>query len=231
MNEAVRRMQLWLNARGVADPIEADGLRGPATRQAILDTFANRNAPAVKNADLIALARRLGCSVAQIRAVAKVESAGSGFFPSGRPKLLWERHYFWRRLRIIIPLLSNPKAGGYTTDADRDGINDNWEKMADAMMRNPTFAVESASWGKFQVMGAWWKQLGYRSSFDFAWRMRTSELEHYEVLARYVEKNGLRPALRALSPDPETCRAFAEGFNGPAYERGGYHRKLAAAVR
>jgi two-component sensor histidine kinase len=43
-------------------------------------------------------ARRLGCSVAAIKAVAEVEAPGSGFLPDGRPKILFERHIFRRQL-------------------------------------------------------------------------------------------------------------------------------------
>lgn len=231
MKARTLELQRWLNIKGIAGYVQQDGVPGPQTRQAILDTFSNKRAPAITGEQLTALAMRLRCTVKQIAAVARVESAGGGFLPSGQPKLLWERHYFWRRMRIVIPLLSNPAPGGYTIDADNDGINDSWEKMADAMMLNPRYAVESASWGKFQVMGAWWKDLGYRSSFEFAWRMRESEYEHYEVLARYIEKNGMLEAVRALSTNPEDCRAFAKGYNGPAYAKHGYHTKLAAAMR
>jgi hypothetical protein len=222
-------LQRWLIARGAN--IVADGKPGPRTRAAILDTFINRAALAVDPAELARIAARLGGSARQLAAVAKVESAGGGWDDAGRLKCLYERHYFWKRLRIIIPLLSNPTPGGYTIDADRDGINDSWEKVADAAMRNPIAAFESASWGKFQIMGAHAKALSYSNAVDFVWMLTRSEAAHYEALARYIEVNGLRKAFQALSTDPAACRAFAKGYNGTGYEKGGYHLKLAGAMR
>lgn len=229
--------QRWLNAHGAN--LVVDGLRGPSTRSAILNVFVNRSAPAVTPQQIAQIAARLGGSPRQLAAVAKVESAGGGWDDAGRLKCLYERHYFWRRLRIVIPLLSNPTPGGYTVDADRDGINDSWEKVADAAMRSPISAFESASWGKFQIMGAWASAkdkagkplLGYANPIEFVWALSGSEAAHYDALARFIEMNGLIRAFRALSTDPDSCRAFAKGYNGPRYEKGGYHRKLAEAMK
>ncbi|ALC11202.1 N-acetylmuramidase domain-containing protein [Sphingopyxis sp. 113P3] len=225
----LRDLQMWLNVRGAN--LVVDGLRGPSTRKAILDTFINRSAPAVTPAEIAQIAARLGGSPRQLAAVAKVESAGGGWDNQGRLKCLYERHYFWRRMQVIIPLLSNPTPGGYTIDADGDGINDSWEKVADAAMRSPLAAFESASWGKFQIMGAHAKSLGYGNAVEFVWALSRSEKAHYEALARFIETNGLTKAFRALSTNPDDCRAFAKGYNGTAYEKGGYHRKLAEAMR
>lgn len=225
----VRDLQLWLNAHG-AD-LAVDGRGGPATRSAILNVFVNRGAAAVTSTDIAQVAARLGGTPRQVAAVAKVESAGGGWDNSGRLKCLYERHYFWRRLRIVIPVLSNPSPGGYTNDADNDGINDSWEKVADAAMRSPIAAFESASWGKFQIMGAHAPSLGYANAVEFVWALSRSEAAHYDALARFIDVNGLRKAFQALSTDPETCRKFAAGYNGSGYAKGGYHTKLAAAMR
>lgn len=208
-----------------------DGAGGPLTRLALWTMFSNRRAPSVSDGEIEAYARRLGGTVAQVRAVAQVECAGSGFLETGHPKILWERHYFFKRLQIKVPLVSDPAPGGYTLDADKDGRNDSWEKLIEAAMRAPAWAFESASWGKFQVMGAWWQKLGYSSAIDFAWSMRQSESGHYEAMVRYIERFGLVLAFRALSSSPEACRAFAKGYNGKGYERFAYHQKLAAAMR
>ncbi|HEX8579909.1 MAG TPA: N-acetylmuramidase domain-containing protein [Allosphingosinicella sp.] len=220
-------LQRWLNARG-ADLV-ADGKPGPKTRGAILTGFSNRSAPAVTTEEIAAFARRLGGSVKQVRAVAAVESNGGGFNHAGQPKALFERHYAWRRLRIKIPFLSNPTPGGYTIDADHDGICDSWEKIADLAMRNPLAAFESASFGKFQIMGAWAEKLGYGNAIEFAYALSRSEAAHYEALCRYIEVFGGVAKFRALSPSPLQCRPFAEFFNGRGQK--GYDGRLAREMR
>lgn len=230
-NTKVEALQIWLNAKGMKPQLVVDGEGGQATRDAVLTMFANRKAPAVTAAEIAAFAARLGVSVAQLKAVADVESGGSGFLVSGHPKILWERHYFWKRLRIKIPLISDPAPGGYTIDANRDGINDSWAKLAEACMTAPGWAFESASWGKFQIMGAWWAKLGYSSAIEFAWSMRESEAGHYEALVRYVERFGLVKAMRAIDGSPANCAAFAKGYNGAGYRKYNYDVKIAAAYR
>lgn len=225
----VAEYQQWLNARGANPPLVVDGKRGPATRMTTIQVFINKNAKAATDEEKAAIARRLGGTLKQLNAVSVVESSGGGWDQTGLLKILYERHYAWRRLKVKIPLLSDPVAGGYTIDADKDGINDSWEKLADMACRNPQVAFESASWGKFQVMGAWWQRLGYASVFDMAWELRNSEVAHYELLRRYIEVFGLREAFRKLSGNPADCLPFAEGFNGPKQK--GYDQRLARAMR
>ena len=231
MNPKVAALQTWLNAMGMTPPLVVDGKGGQATKDAVLAMFANKAAPAVTEDDIRAFAARLGVTVVQLKAVAAVESGGSGFLDSGHPKILWERHYFWKRLRLKIPFISDPAPGGYTVDADKDGINDSWEKLAEACCHAPGWAFESASWGKFQIMGAWWEKLGYGSAIEFAWSMRESEAGHYEALVRYVERFGLVRAMRAISGNPLNCAAFARGYNGPGYAKFQYDSKIASAFR
>lgn len=231
MNPKLAALQTWINAKGWKPQLVVDGLPGPATREAFMGIFANRKAEAVNDAQMIAFAKRLGGSLKQMRAVSAVESGGSGFLHTGQPKILWERHHFWKRLQLNLPLISNPKPGGYTLDANGNGLNDSWEKLTEAAMHAPAWAIESCSWGRFQVMGFWWKPLGYESAIDFAWSMRESEAGHYEALVRYIQHNSLAGAFQALSADPETCRAFAKGYNGAGYRKFSYHEKLAEQMR
>ncbi len=220
-------LQRWLAQRGA--PIACDGVAGPQTRAAILSVFANPVAPAVTSAEIAAIAARLTVSEKQVRTVATVESGGSGFTNSGLPKILWERHHFWKRTagRFGITRFSNPRAGDYTLDADRNGINDSWEKLALAACKSPMRAFESCSWGKFQIMGWHAVPLGYPSALDMAWQMSRTEGAHYDALARFIQVNGLVTAMRKLSADPEDCRAFASRYNGAGYRRFSYHEKLA----
>lgn len=203
----------------------ADGRWGPASSAALLAFFANQQAPAISTAEIATIAARLGCTVAQIAAVAAVESSGGGFDRNGRPKILFERHYFHRLTggRFSPAAYSNPSAGGYDVDS--------WTKLAAACGKHPDAAFASVSWGKFQVMGAHWHDLGYASPFELAASTKTGEAAHYELLARFIEHNRLTDELRALSRNPNDCRAFARAYNGTGYERFDYHIKLARALR
>lgn len=201
-----------------------DGKWGPLSRQALLDHFTNVSAPAVSPEDIAAYAARLGCKIKQLNAVAKVESAGGGFDKTGKPKILFERHWFHRLTggKWSPAPFSNPSPGGYGESS--------WRKLEDACAHDPDAAFSSASWGKFQVMGGHWAKLGYPSAYAMAWTTVQSEADHYEMLVRYIEAFGLREELQALSDNPDDCRPFAKGYNGPAYERFDYHEKLAEAM-
>lgn len=201
-----------------------DGAWGPASQDALLYHFANLQAKAVTADELQAFADRLGVTLKQLRAVAKVESAGGGFDDQGRPKILFERHYFHRLTdgRWSPSIFSNASSGGYNIGS--------WSKLLAACGRDPDAAFASASWGKFQVMGAHWSKLAYASPYALAYSCVGSEAGHYELLCRFVETFGLLPSMRELSADPDACRAFAKAFNGPGYRVNSYHTKLAGAM-
>lgn len=230
LNTRIAAMQYWLNSKGATPKLVVDGKPGPATRRAVIETFRNTSAACVTPGEKAMFADRLGVTVRQLDAVAKVESAGGGWDNAGLLKCLWERHYLWRRVKLAVPFLSDPKPGGYTIDADGDGINDSWEKLADASLRfGFGIAAECASFSKFQIMGAWWQKLGYPSVGHFVWELSRSEAAHYDALCRYVEVNGLIPAMRAISDNPMHCLPFARGYNGKGQK--GYDQRLADAFR
>lgn len=218
----VAELQHWLNAHG--QTIATDGVCGPKTREAIVDAFTNVCAAQVTDADIALLAIRLGCTVKQIKAVAKVESGGSAFDGMGRPKILFERHLFHRLTNgaFSVRPFSNPNGGGYNEPS--------WDKLTLAAGFDPDAAFASASWGKFQVLGTHWRALGYPSPLELAYSTVTGEAAHYELLARYIEKNGLKPALQALSTNPADNVAFAKAYNGPQFKKFAYDTKLAAAM-
>lgn len=215
-------LQQWLVAHGQA--VVVDGQAGAKTRAAIIAAFTNKAAPAVTDEQVVAMASRLACTVKQLRAVSQVESGGAAFDQEGRPKMLFERHLFHRLTegKWSTCNFSNPKGGGYAEDS--------WAKLTMAACKDAAAAFAAASWGKFQVLGTHWRDLGYPSPIDLAYSTVSSEAGSYELLARYIEHNGLRGAISALSPDPETCRPFAAAYNGPGYRDFDYHAKLARAM-
>lgn len=202
----------------------ADGKWGPASRAALLAHFADPSPMKISTVEMQAIAERLGCSLKQLAAVAAVESSGDGFDRNGRPKILYERHIFHRLTggNFSPASFSRANFGGYNEDS--------WAKLADAAGRNPDAAFSSCSWGRFQVMGMHWKRLGYASAFALASACIGDEVGHFDLLARFIEANGLKDELRRLSSRPEDCAPFARAYNGPEFARFSYDKKLARAM-
>ena len=88
-------------------------------------------------------------------------------------------------------------------------------------------AIESASWGAFQIMGFHWSRLGYASAHAWLEAMRASEGHQLEAFVRFIEADrAIHNALRR-----HDWRDFASRYNGPAFEKNDYDTKLAAAHR
>lgn len=168
-------------------------------------------------------AKELNCEVAAIRAVAEVESLKGGFLPDGRPKILFERHVFHQRTNGIYsqkyPSISNRTAGGY----GRAGENQH-DRLGIAAKLNRTAALESASWGMFQIMGYHWKSLGYNTLQEFINAMYRSESEQLDAFVRFIKVNKLDAFLRQ-----KKWAEFARRYNGPAYAKNKYDIKMANA--
>jgi hypothetical protein len=167
-------------------------------------------------------AKALGCPVAAILAVVKVESRGKGFLASGEPVILFERHVFNRRLRdkgIIVrdrPEIVNTSPGGYIGGAGEHG------RLAEAVKIDRDAALESCSWGLFQIMGYHWKALGYKTLQAFINDAYKSEAKHLDMFVKFILANPrIHASLKALD-----WESFARGYNGPAYKRNRYDTRL-----
>mgnify|MGYP002651479918 CR=1 FL=1 len=233
----VSELQQWLNEHGATPKLKVDGLGGALTRAAFIQVFINKNAKAITECDLMDLAKELGDnSTKRIKAVSKVESNGSGWFDSGLPKILYERHYFYKFVKetiniVSLGFLSKSDWGGYTIDINKNGINDSWEKLSRAVCINPDGALQSISIGKFQVMGKWYKEIGYAHPIDMLWDASQTEYSHYKMLVGYIKMARLVPAFLSLSTNPKNNIPFARGYNGSSYIKNSYHEKLANAMK
>lgn len=175
-------------------------------------------------------ATRAGIEPAALLAVAEVESAGKAFaMVDGRPEpvIRFEGHYFDRRLspanRALARAagLASPTAGAVPNPASQAA---RWALLTRAAAIDFRAAHESVSWGLGQVMGAHWDWLGYASVEAFVAEARSGVEGQAAQMARFIDKAGLIPALRRRD-----WAAFARGYNGPAYAKNAYDRKLAAA--
>jgi hypothetical protein len=74
------------------------------------------------------------------------------------------------------------------------------------------------------VMGAHWAWLGYADVDALVAEARSGVGGQVRLMARYIDKAGLSAAIRRRDRV-----AFAHGYNGPAFARHGYDRKIAVA--
>lgn len=178
-------------------------------------------------------AERLSVPTAAIQAVTFVESSGSGFLPSGHPKVLFERHKMFKWLRVKygvtkasaisanFPLLVNTKPGGYSKPMDEPA------RLERAAGIDRDIALQSSSWGLFQILGEHWDDMGYASLQEFINAMFRDEAAHLDAFVRFILADPrLGKCLRALD-----WAGFAEIYNGPNYRKGRYDTKLAAAFK
>ncbi|WP_353174194.1 N-acetylmuramidase family protein [Acinetobacter rudis] len=177
-------------------------------------------------------AASLGISVAAIRAVIEVECKGSGFNSDQTPVILFERHVFRQRLianhKVQIaekamrerPDLCNKTAGGYGLYSAQHG------RLNAATQYHRDSALESASWGLGQVMGYHWKSLGYPNLQNFINAMYRDEASQLDAMCHYIKVNNLVKALQN-----KDWKAFARGYNGPAYAKNSYDTKLGNAYK
>lgn len=226
---AVRAFQLKVG-------LVADGIAGSKT-QAML--AGNDCQQLLKNIDLVNAAQRLDVPLANLYAINEVESKGNGFLDNGKPVILFERHIMYRQLSRVRhdgddpaelkrhadqlaatnPAIVNPKAGGYA------GGTAEHQRLTTARLIDDTAALESASWGAFQIMGFHWKRLGYGSAQDFVTAMSADESQQFDAFVRFIETDPtLYKALRARK-----WAEFAKLYNGPDYQRNLYDIKLQRA--
>lgn len=199
--------------------------------------------------DFQTAAKRLGVEVSAIRAVTEIESLGGGFLSTGQIKILYERHILYRfmsqraksekssvqrktalsNLDMWVhskPNLINPSTGGYATGetADIRGITEH-ERLKAARKIDNLFALQSASWGMFQIMGFHWQALGYESPVDFVLKLSASEQNQLDAFCRFILNNKqLHNALKA-----KDWVLFALLYNGRDYKKNHYDTRLAAA--
>lgn len=188
-----------------------------------MSEFAGEALP-LTDADIAAAAATLGIAPAVIHAVDEVESRGHGFLPDGRPSMLFERHIFSRRTGHRYdrthPRISNPSAGGYGAAGAHQ-----YDRLAEAIVLNRAAALQSASWGRYQVMGFNAELCGWHDVEAFVTDMRKSEALHLQAFLGYCRATDIARWLAT-----HDWRQFARGYNGPG-NVDDYAQKLDEAYR
>lgn len=177
--------------------------------------------------DYTAAADALDCDVAAIKAVCEVEAPQGGFHADGAtPRILFEAHHFSRltggRFDASHPHISSRT---WNRALYRGGIAEH-ERLNAAVALDRDAALQSASWGKFQIMGFNFAACGYADVQNFVNAMYRSEGAQLEAFIGFVRANHLDAPLR-----DHRWADFARGYNGAGYAANAYDSKLAAAWR
>jgi hypothetical protein len=159
-----------------------------------------------------------------LRAVASVECGPEGgFLDTGEPVILFERHIFHRltgaRYDVLYPQLSNPMPGEYGS------LRSQHQRLQAAASLNRDAALQSCSWGLFQLMGMNHRACGYPQLQRFVTAMYRSVDDHLRAFAMFIRSDDrLVDSLRKRD-----WRSFAYVYNGPAFEKNKYDKKMAEA--
>lgn len=181
------------------------------------------------NERIAEIAKEFRIDPAALLAIKEVESGGSGFLPNGKPKILFEGHIFYRLLskvvnnvrlnqlknefpQVVYPVWDRKKYKG--------GILE-YTRLEQAMRIDKKLALQSASWGLFQIMGMNYAMCGCSSVEEFVDKMNISEEEQLKLTIKFLFKQDLVKFLNT-----EHWASFARAYNGPGYAQNKYDIKL-----
>jgi N-acetylmuramidase len=179
--------------------------------------------------ELSELACKYGLELADVQAVFEVEAAGKGFLPDGKPKILFERHWFSKFTNhvydTLYPDISSKTPGGYRTGAGEWARFDKAQAIKQGLTRDA--AIKSTSWGAGQVMGFHYQDLGFETPQDFLNQNFKGEAEQFEIMLKFITLPKNTAMFKALKG--KQWATFAKLYNGPQYAKNKYDTKLANA--
>jgi hypothetical protein len=161
-------------------------------------------------------------------AVLTVESRGFGFLADRRPKVLFERHIFFRetggRFAATAPDLCAKTGGGYAGGAAEYNRIGRALALCRRSGLGDELALNSASWGLGQIMGFNARSAGFSDASAMVTAMSASEGAQLTAMAGFMKSEGLDGRLKTRD-----WTGFARRYNGPAYWKNAYDVKLKAA--
>lgn len=178
----------------------------------------------IDDIDLPKLGHLLGVGEDEIHAFIDAETSGSGFDTKGRPKMLFEPHVFYKQLSGDARSRAVKQGLAYATWGQKPYPADSYPRLLLAMDIDETAALKSASWGLGQVLGVNHKAAGFPTVQAMVAAMMEDEENHLLASVNFILANKLDDELRA-----HDWAGFARGYNGPAYKKNGYDRKLREA--
>lgn len=184
----------------------------------------------VRQDDIITAAKKAGIQPSVLLAIAENESIGSGFYPSGRCIILFERHKFYQYAkqrydvrqaeawRAKYPNLCHPV---WDQKAYFGGERE-WDRYMAAANLDGTVAALATSWGMFQIMGFNFRVAGFDTIDQFVTEMNVSEHSHLAAVMNFMQN---QPQLWSALKRRDFA-TIARVFNGPRYAENKYDVKL-----
>lgn len=143
---------------------------------------------------------------AALAAFIEIESGGRGFNTDGKILIQFEPHYF-RKRQPYAP------SGAWSVNKV-DVQSKEWIAFNSAFMINPNSAMESASIGLGQIMGAHWKRLGFKSVGEMWDHAKKGLEEQVWQIAKFIATD---TKLQAALKKPD-WHVVASIYNGTGYK-------------
>lgn len=230
IEEFQRRVVLLRNPDGRVDPAGRTIAALNASPASVTPATSTYRLPVATggqplgDADYSRAATTLRCEVACIRAVVAVESGASGFFASGRPKILFEAHVFSRHTQHRYDL-THPDLSSRTWNRALYRFGEaEYGRLERAIGLDAPAALSAASWGRFQIMGFNHRSAGFANVETFVAAMYQSEGRQLDAFIAFLQSTRLDAPLRE-----RRWADFARGYNGAGYAANHYDTNLAAA--
>lgn len=163
----------------------------------------------------------LDAPVSHVQAIVQVEAGGEGFLADRRPKILYERHKFYKfagsKWAKSYPDICNARPGGYL------GGPSEYDRLTKAIALNRDAALLSFSIGLPQIMTFNHVMIGYDTPDAMIAAFCAGEDQQLWGFCRFIQAAGLEDEVR-----DGRWADLAKVYNGPA-NVDAYSRKLVAA--
>lgn len=103
-----------------------------------------------------------------------------------------------------------------------------YKRLLKAYQLDPDAALQSCSWGAFQIMGEYWDTMKYPSPKEFTKCISRSPKEQIRSFVAYIKY--VNPKIKKHLKDLDWV-ATARAYNGPAFKDYNYDVKLEAAYK
>ena len=187
--------------------------------QGLVKKSCGGNGCNINDNDYATTAKELGIEKEVLMAIASQESKHASFKAVKQATILFERHKMYRLLikkgntKASVDALS--KRYPSIVNEDSGGHNDmtSYDKLKTAKSIDYDCAIQSCSWGKFQVMGFHYANL-YSSPRELEKAMNMCELQQFKYFVLYLKKtNGMVNALKR-----KNWEEIATLYNGPKWK-------------